>query len=94
VDASKQKEFEISKLDDSELPPELQGKTTEQKQEYVRMKMEERDGVVKEITALTVKRSAYIVEKSKTMGTADQSLDAVMIKAIRTAAAEKNFVFE
>jgi hypothetical protein len=94
VDASKQKKIELRKLDDSELPPELKGKTMEQKEEYIKVKTQERDEVVKEIAALSVKRNAYIVEKSKTMGTADQSLDAVMIKAIRAAAAERNFVFE
>lgn len=94
VDASKQKEFEVSKLKDSELPAELKGKTTEQKQAYIKAKTEERNAVIKEIGALSVKRNAYITEKSKETGAAEQSLDAVMIKAIKTTAAEKNFVFE
>jgi hypothetical protein len=94
VDASKQKKFEISKLEDSELPAELRGKTVEQKKEYVKLKTQEREAVISQIGALNVKRSAYIAEKTKEMGTADQSLDAAMIKAIRTTAAEKNFVFE
>jgi hypothetical protein len=94
VDASKQKEFEVSKLEDSELPAELKGKTTEEKKEYIKAKTEERDAVTKEIGALNAKRRTYMAEKLKEMGTADQSLDAVMIKAIRAIAAEKNFVFE
>jgi hypothetical protein len=94
VDASKQKEFEISKLEDSELPAELKGKTVEQKKEYIKIKTKEREAVVGQIGALNVKRNAYIAAKTKEMGTTDQSLDAAMIKAIRTTAAEKNFAFE
>jgi hypothetical protein len=94
VDACKQKEFEIGKLKDSELPVELKGKTTEQKKEYIKIKTQERDVVIKEITALSLKRNAYIAEKSKETGTTDRSLDAAMIKAIKATAGKKNFVFE
>jgi hypothetical protein len=94
VDASKQKEFEISKLKESELPAELKGKTEEQKKEYVKLKTQEREAVIGQIGVLNAKRSVYIAEKTKEMGTADLSLDAAMIKAIRAIATEKNFVFE
>jgi hypothetical protein len=94
IDASKQKEFEISKLKDSELPAELKGKTLEQKKEYIKVKTQEREAVISQVGALNAKRNTYIAAKSKEMGTIDQSLDAAMIKAIRTTAAEKNFIFE
>ncbi len=94
VDASKQKDFEVGKLDDAELPFELKGKTKEQKLEYIKIKTTERDAVTKEIRELNEKRNVYIAEKTKEAGGEEESLDAAMIKAIRVSAAEKNFVFE
>lgn len=93
VDASKQKDFEIARIKDSELPAELQGKSIQQKKEYVKMKTLERDSVIKEIAALNIKRNAYIAEKSNETEAPNSSLDDAMIKAIKTTAARKNFVF-
>ncbi len=94
VDASKEKDFDIAKIKENELPDELKGKTKEQKQQYVADKTKERQEIIKQIQLLNEKRTVYIAEKSKTMGTNDQSLDAAMIKAIREQAAKKNFVFD
>lgn len=94
VDASKQKGFDLEKLDDTQLPKELKGKTSEEKKQYIAKKQAEREAVIKEISVLNSKRSTYISEKTKSMSPDEKSLDAVMIKAIRKQAAEKNFVFE
>lgn len=94
VDASKDEKFDIVKLDESELPAELKNKSAEEKKQYINEKAKEREVIVKQINDLNVKRSAFIAEKSKTSGSDEQSLDAVMIKAIREQAAQKNFVFE
>lgn len=94
VDASKETSFSIEKLDDAELPAELKGKTLEQKKQYIKEKQQQREAVIKEINSLNVKRTTYIAEKTKTMNKDEKSLDAVMIKAIREQASQKNFVFE
>lgn len=93
VDASKRKDFDVSKIKEQELPKELKGKTIPQKQQFIAQKTKEREDIVKQIEVLNLKRNAFIAEKSKTMDL-DQSLDAAMIKAIRAQAAKKNFVFE
>lgn len=93
VDASKKKEFDVSKVKETELPTELKGKTKEEKQQFIAKKSKEREDVIKQIETLNVQRNAFIAEKSKTMQ-ADQSLDAAMIKAVREQAIKKNFVFE
>jgi von Willebrand factor type A domain len=94
VDAYKTKEFDLTKIKEVDLPKELKGKTKEEKEEFIAQKSKEREGVVKQISALNIQRNAFIAEKSKTMNVAGQSLDAAMIKAIRAQAARKNFVFE
>ena len=94
VDASKEEEFDISKVDDSQLPAELKGKTTEEKKRYIQKKKEEREEVVKQINDLNSKRTAYIAEKTKNASPDETSLDAVIIKWVRKQAAMKNFVFD
>lgn len=94
VDASKRKEFDVTKVKESELPKELVGKTKQQKQDFIALKSKERETVIMQIGLLNVKRNTYIAEKSKTLSGDDLSLDAAMIKAIREQATKKNFVFE
>lgn len=93
VDASKTKNFSVTKLKEEELPKELRGKTKEQKELYIAQKNKDRDDIIKKIQDLNVKRNAFITEKQKTMQI-DNTLDAAMIKAIRNQASRKNFVFE
>lgn len=93
VDASKTKNFSVTRLKEEELPKELRGKTKEQKEQYIAQKNKDRDDIIKKIQDLNVKRNAFIAEKTKTMKT-DNTLDAAMIKAIRNQASRKNFVFE
>lgn len=94
VDASKRKEFDVTKVKESELPKELIGKSNQQKQDFIALKSKERETVITQIELLNVKRNTYIAEKSKTLSANDLSLDAAMIKAIREQASKKNFVFE
>lgn len=93
VDASKSKEFDVTKIKEHELPDDLKNKTAEEKQRYIRQKTKEREEVLKQIEALNVKRNAYIAGHAKTNSGA-QSLDAAMLKAIREQATRRNFTFE
>ena len=93
VDASDEKEFDITKIKEENLPAELKGKTTEYKIKYVETKKLEREAIKNEIKELNKKRTAYILEKQKldAANNISNSLDAVMVAAIKAQAAKKGF---
>jgi hypothetical protein len=94
VDASKSKSFDIVKVKEEELPAELQGKTVQEKKDYVAEKTAEREKIKMQIVELNKKRTQYINEEQKKGSTDDNSLDASMMKALKEQAVKKNFVFE
>lgn len=93
VDASKEKTFDITKINDADLPQEMRGKTVTEKQKYIGQKNAEREEIKKQIATLNKKRLEYIAEKEKTMEADPKSLDAAMIKAIHEQAGSKGFAF-
>lgn len=94
VDASKQKEFDVAKLKEEELPAELKNKTAEQKKHYVAAKTKEREEINRQIAELGARRNAWIAEQAKHSENTDNSLDAVMLKAIRAQAEKRHFSFD
>lgn len=94
VDASKDKNFEVSKVREAELPEELKGKSDAEKQQYILQKSKEREKIIAQINDLNVKRTQYVLEKEKTLQMDGKSLDAAMLKAIKGLANKKKFVFE
>jgi hypothetical protein len=95
VDACAQKEFDLAKVADSELPPELKGKTLDEKQQWIEQKKSERGAIQKQILDLNKQREAYVAEKRKEKnGTSGDTLDAVVTKAVRDQAEVKGFAFE
>ncbi|MCB0489338.1 MAG: VWA domain-containing protein [Cyclobacteriaceae bacterium] len=90
VDAAKEDEEIIASAPAQELPPEMQGMSTEQRTKYVAQKAEERKKIQNEIQALNKKRQEYIASHS-TNENDDSMLDAAMIKAIREKARALNF---
>jgi hypothetical protein len=93
VDASEEKEFDIGKIKEEELPEELKGKTKEQKEKYITVKKQEREIIKNKIIELNKQRIKYVAEKQKSHGD-DKTLDAAMLKAIKEQASKKKFVFE
>lgn len=65
IDAVEESKIDIKSLRDDELPKELQGKTAEEKEVFVKQKAEERSNYQKEIGELAVKREAFIAEEKK-----------------------------
>lgn len=94
VDASKRKEFDVTKVAENDLPDELKGKTAAEKKAYVEKKKLAREQIAAKISELNVRRMAYIAQKNKETKAEPQSLDVAMIKAIHDQAAKLNFVFE
>jgi len=93
VDAYKKDEKKIEKLSDDELPTELKGKSKTEVKTYLDQKQKEREKIQKEINELNDKRSKYVAEKKKESAE-ENTLDAVMIKAVREQAVKKNYKFK
>jgi len=93
VDASEEEGFEVEKIDEKDLPKEMQGMNVQEKEQYIQEKSEERENIKKEINELNKKRNAFVAEKQKENGE-EAMLDKVMIKAIKEQAATKDFKFK
>lgn len=93
VDASKEKDFDVAKIKQTELPAELKGKSKAEIEKYITDKKQEREVIKTKIVELNKQRIKYVTEKEKTLGNT-KSLDAAMLKAIKEQAVKKRFVFE
>ena len=65
VDAAKMDSTFVWNLKEEELPEELKGKTSEEKEAYVKLKAEERTKIQSEIGQLGKQREAFIQEEKK-----------------------------
>jgi hypothetical protein len=97
VDALADGKKQLKDIKDEELPEELKKMSLKEREEYVAKKKAERETIQKEIQDLSQKRKEYIAEKrreeAKATGQAS-TLDAAVIKAIRTQAEKKKFNLE
>ncbi|MBL4625261.1 MAG: VWA domain-containing protein [Flavobacteriales bacterium] len=95
VDASDEKNFKIEGVDESTLPEEMKGMTSEEKSEYVLKKKDERLKVKAEIGALNKQRESYVAkEKAKNAAEGQEQLDDAIINAIIDQATSKEYTFE
>ncbi|MCU0429151.1 MAG: VWA domain-containing protein [Cytophagaceae bacterium] len=94
VDASKQSGFSYSSVQRGSLPAELQQYSDAQLKAFVEKQAAKRNQLKSQLAQLGALREKYIVEKSKSMAGADHSLDAAMLKAVRTQAEAKGFTFQ
>lgn len=80
-----------------ELPSELEGKTEEEMEAVVKRKAAERADIQKKVRELTAQRSEWLnkwKEERKDAGKGrEESLDEVMIQAVRKQASKKQFSF-
>lgn len=93
VDAAKEDESVVTKAREEELPQEMKGMSTTERQTYIKNKSVEREAIQKEIQSLNRKRQEYIVANTPKDVT-DSMLDAALIKAIKEKARTKNLSFE
>ena len=91
VDASDDKEFEVSKLKREELPKELKDKSEKEIKDYILKKKSERTQIQKEIQDLNTKRKAYI---AKNQTEEKGELENAMIRAIKNQASRKNYKWD
>ncbi|MCE7863855.1 MAG: VWA domain-containing protein [Bacteroidetes bacterium CHB5] len=92
VDAAKENEEVVASAKEEDLPKEMKGMTTAQRQAYVKEKAAERKKIQDEIQTLSKKRQEYIMANTP-KAESDKMLDAVMIKAVREKAKTKNLSF-
>lgn len=93
VDAAKENEEVVAKAKDEDLPQEMKGMSTVERQGYIKQKSEARAKIQQEIQSLNKKRQEYIVANTP-KDEADSMLDAAMIKAIKEKAKEKDLIFQ
>lgn len=91
VDASEEKEFEITKLSEEQLPAEMQKMSDTEKDSYIQLKKEERENIKKEINELNIKRSQFLAQQNQNN---EGMLDNAVLKAIKLQASDKNFQFK
>ncbi|MEO8773476.1 MAG: VWA domain-containing protein [Gelidibacter sp.] len=91
VDADKSKSINYEELKDTDLPTELQGKSTAQIKAYVTKKRAERNIIQEDIHKLNEKRRDFIFQQQKDN---DNGLENAMIKAIKTQAKHKRYSWE
>jgi len=91
VDAADDKDFDVSKIKEEELPMELKNKSESEIKTYVSDKRKERIKIQKEIQELNTKREIYITKNQK--NGAKGELENAMLNAIQKQAAKKNYTW-
>ncbi|MEO0476418.1 MAG: VWA domain-containing protein [Planctomycetota bacterium] len=85
IDACDQKDFDLAKIPENELPEEIRGKTLEQKQAYIDKLSEKRKAIQEKIRTLGAERGMFIAKEraaaaeaeGETLGEAiNESIDA------------------
>jgi len=95
VDAAKQKNFDITKIDQKDLPKEMQGMSTDECKVYVAKKSKERAVIQTQILELNKKRIVYVAEKRKEHAEKDgvKTLDEVVAQTVRAQAEKQGYQF-
>ncbi|MFZ2277619.1 MAG: vWA domain-containing protein [Prosthecobacter sp.] len=93
VDACQQKDFDITKVKEADLPEEMKKMTVEERKAYLDKKIAERAEIQKQVLALNKEREAYVATKRKESNKND-TLDTAMTKALRSQAEKKGIAWE
>ena len=93
IDAYKKDQNSVLGLSDEEMPEELKGKTTDERKTFIEAKQFERTDIIKQIAALGKKQKDFVTEKRQEMSET-QTLDNIMVTAVRKQASETGFKFQ
>jgi len=93
VDASKEYDFDINEIPESELPAEMQNMETAERETYVMNKSQERQEIQAEIQKLNQQRDEYIEQNMPAEGN-NSMLDQAILTTLRNQAKERNFIIE
>ena len=86
-----EKDFDLKKLNEAELPAELRKLTTDERVLFLKKKATDRSEIQKKVTELGVKRALYIEGERKKLprSAGDQALDEALRAILREEAAVK-----
>ena len=93
VDAVKEKKADLAVLKAEELPAEMQKLTVKEREVYIETKSKERAEMQAKIGELNREREKYVASRMKEIA-GTNTLDAVVISAVREQSAKRNFKFE
>lgn len=93
VDAVKENKADVAKLKTEELPAEMQKLSADERKVYVETKSKERAAMQAKINELNREREKFVAARMKEVA-GTNTLDAVVISAVREQSAKRNFRFE
>ncbi|MEW6283092.1 MAG: hypothetical protein AB1758_31050, partial [Candidatus Eremiobacterota bacterium] len=92
VDAAKDEAVDLGSLSDDQLPEEMKGMSAGERKAYVAGKQKEREEVQARIQKLTEERENYVANKRAESG--QETLDTVVLGAVREQAQKKGYTFK
>jgi hypothetical protein len=93
VDAAKDRNFEMEKLKTEELPATMQKMAAGERKAFIEKNSKERTELQARIKQLNGEREQYVAQRLKEVA-GTNTLDAVVISAVREQSARRNFKFE
>lgn len=93
VDRCKEKNFDITKVAEEELPEEMRKLSVEERITYVEKKRTEREELQKKLSTLAVERDKFVAEKQKELSK-NPTLASAVTTAVREQAEKKGVSFE
>ena len=93
VDA-KNEGVDLEKIATKDLPPEMQTMTPAQRKAYVAAKEKERAELKAKIVRLDAERKKFVEAELKKAPPAQNTLDAAVLRAVRTTGTKKGYKFE
>lgn len=91
VDALKEGKVKLEDVKDEDLPETMRKMSVAERKKHVEAQRADRAKIQTEIRKLNEERKSYVAAELKKRGTADNSLGAAMLKAVREQAAKQNF---
>ncbi len=92
VDGTTAKPKLLEETKDEFLPPEMRGKTLEEKKQIIAAKTKEREDLKAKIAKLEAERTTFLAaEQAKRGGAAVQSLETELMKSTKKVAAKKGY---
>ena len=94
VEEGKIDESTLTKMQETDLPKTMKDLSDKEKMEYVREKIDERNGLKKQIAELSQSRNAHVEKMKREQAAAAPSMSDALTKAVKKQAEQKNFSFE
>jgi hypothetical protein len=94
VDAWKEKNIDLAKLAENELPEEMKAMKPEERAAYVEKNAKERTEIQSKITELNKQRELYVAEElKKKAGAGAKTLDEVLVETTRSQVEKYGYTF-